>query len=596
MKGADSSIIESKGCSTAKQHMDKIREHLQTCAQEGLRTLCMASRELTEEEFDKWHSRHTAALASLSDDRATEVMRTANEIEEHDGSEVLGAIAIEDRLQDGVPESIENIRLSGIIIWVLTGDKLETAISIARSCRLLTGDMQNLVVTIDKRSISEQSSISGQLSEHMIVTENSKATYMLTITGDALGIVLAEEGMRKEFYGVAKRCTSVLCCRVSPKQKADVVELVMSLHRSQSETDETPVTLAIGDGANDVAMITTANVGVGLSGMEGAQAARAADFAIGQFRFLDRLLFVHGHESLRRNSILVNYNFYKNLVLCLSPFIYGQYTCFSGQPFYEQILYQMYNLVFTSLPCVVFALFDRPYQDLNKLQDDVWEYMPGREVKYFNVKIFAVWLVTAFLQAYSLVFIARKTMADGSISNGLTSGDMWSLGSVVYLWVILGTNVTIWRRSTVTLPIMIFVILGSVVCHPMATYTLEMVGVSELKGTFSWLYGQGCIRFGISTILFLAVHLIVGELIIGFMESLWADHIRKKESECKAKRMGSRSRDSPVCSELGYGHSNQCQFEKDNSRRLAKENLLAFGASEVVRDAEAAPLLGIQMQ
>merc|ERR1712137_360781 len=442
---------------------------------------------------------------------------------EHDGFEVLGAIAIEDRLQDGVPESIEKIRLSGICVWVLTGDKLETAISIATSCRLLAG-VTNFEIFGDKNSIE------GRLNEIQGKMKSNSQKYALTITGDALSTVLTH--LKKEFYDVAKDCSSVLCCRVSPKQKADVVELVMSLHKDL--TNVTPVTLAIGDGANDVAMITTANVGVGLSGVEGAQAARAADFAIGQFRFLDRLLFVHGHESLRRNSILVNYNFYKNMVLCLPPFIYGQYTSFSGQPFYEQVLYQLYNIVFASLPCIVFALFDRPHQNLDQLESDVWEYAPGRQVEYFDLKVFSYWLLAAFLQSFSLVYIARNTMADGSISNGLTSGDMWSLGSVIFFWVILGVNVTLSQRTTKILPLLIFFITGSVLMHPVATFTLEMIGVSELKGTFSWLYGKGCIRFGTSTILFLAIHMLVGEAIISRVEIGWQNSIENFKRKIKS--------------------------------------------------------------
>lgn len=115
----------------------------------------------------------------------------------------------------------------------------------------------------------------------------------------------------------------MLCCRVSPRQKAEVVELIKNVKKGVT-------TLSIGDGANDVSMIAAANIGVGISGLEGQQAARAADYSIGQFRFLKVLLFVHGRECYRRNSYLVIYFFYKNLLLVMPIWIYGYFSLYSG--------------------------------------------------------------------------------------------------------------------------------------------------------------------------------------------------------------------------------------------------------------------------
>jgi phospholipid-transporting ATPase len=129
------------------------------------------------------------------------------------------------------------------------------------------------------------------------------------------------------------------------------------------------ITLSIGDGANDVNMITTAHVGVGIAGLEGQQAARSADYIIGQFRFLKPLLFRHGREAYRRNAFLVCYNFYKNMVMVLPNFWFGVFSMFSGTFLYEKFIYQMYNIVFTSLPIIWWALFDYEHPRERFLKD-----------------------------------------------------------------------------------------------------------------------------------------------------------------------------------------------------------------------------------
>jgi len=153
---------------------------------------------------------------------------------------------------------------------------------------------------------------------------------------------------------IAEVCKSVLACRVSPKQKQEIVSLV---RKEKPEAN----TLAIGDGANDVYMITAANVGVGIKGVEGQQAARASDFAIGEFKILRRLLYVHGREAYRRNCYLILYNFYKNIVLVLPQFWFAFVSAFSGQIIYEQRVFQFFNIFFASLPIIIYAVFDKEH-------------------------------------------------------------------------------------------------------------------------------------------------------------------------------------------------------------------------------------------
>jgi len=172
------------------------------------------------------------------------------------------------------------------------------------------------------------------------------------LAGDQTLIMIeTDPDVKKRILDISDSMDVVLACRVSPKQKADIVQMVKSKYPEKTA-------LSIGDGANDVAMIMKADVGVGIAGREGMQAARSSDFAIGQFKFLRPLLFVHGRECYRRNSDLVCYTFYKNMLYVLAQFWFGFYSVFSGQPLYDSFIYQMFNISFTGLPIMWYAVFD----------------------------------------------------------------------------------------------------------------------------------------------------------------------------------------------------------------------------------------------
>jgi len=343
--------------------------------------------------------------------------------------------------------------------------------------------------------------------------QGDSVDHALTVSGNVLSTLLETKVLSDLLFQVARRCKSVLCCRVTPRQKALVVELVKTRHAQVA--GELPVSLAIGDGANDVAMITAAHIGIGLSGKEGTQAARAADFALGEFRLLERLVFVHGHESYRRNAVLVNYNFYKNMLLVLPPFLYGLSTVFSGQPFYEQMLYQLYNVVFTSAPIVVFALFDREEEDLHRLQTNPLSYIPGRRKTYFNGRVFLLWMSASTLQAVVLTYVAFAALGggfDASAGGASPSSDLWSTGAVVFLLVILGANMTLASRMNDAYPFSIAALIASVSMHPLALFAMDVViGSSFLRGAFTVVYGSGGLRCLLAVNLALALHVFVGE-------------------------------------------------------------------------------------
>ena len=307
-KGADTVILER--LAKNNQIVDATLQHLEDYATEGLRTLCLSMREVPDAEYHEWLQVFEKAGTTVGGNRAEELDKAA-EIIEHDLT-LLGATAIEDRLQDGVPDTIHTLQTAGIKVWVLTGDRQETAINIGMSCKLISEDMTLLIVN-EENSAATRENIQKKLDA--VNSQQSQGTehdvLALVIDGKSLTYAL-EKDMEKLFLDLAVKCKAVICCRVSPLQKALVVKLVKRHVKA--------LTLAIGDGANDVSMIQAAHVGVGISGVEGLQAARSADVAIGQFRYLRKLLLVHGIWAYHRVSKVILYSFYKNVAMFMTQF------------------------------------------------------------------------------------------------------------------------------------------------------------------------------------------------------------------------------------------------------------------------------------
>ncbi|KAK6537759.1 hypothetical protein TWF694_010670 [Orbilia ellipsospora] len=364
-KGADS-IIYSRLVPNQQQDLRKTTaEHLELFAREGLRTLCIAERVLSEEEYRDWMVQYDAA-ASASVGRDQKVEEVSELIEQN--LTLLGGTAIEDRLQDGVPDSIALLGDAGIKLWVLTGDKVETAINIGFSCNLLNNEMDLILLQSSENSIEaahalvlrnlrEHFDMQGGAEELALAKKNHDPpppTHAVIIDGDTLRLVL-DDAIKNDFLLLCKQCKAVLCCRVSPSQKAAVVRLV--------KVGLDVMTLAIGDGANDVAMIQEADVGVGIAGEEGRQAAMSSDYAIGQFRFLCRLVLVHGRWSYRRLAEMIANFFYKNLVWTFVLFWYQIYCSFDGSYLFDYTYVLLYNLAFTSLPVIVMGILDQDVDD-----------------------------------------------------------------------------------------------------------------------------------------------------------------------------------------------------------------------------------------
>lgn len=375
-KGADNVIYERLAQDVPDVILKKTALHLEDFAKEGLRTLCISQRVLNEQDFKGWFERYREANA-LIDDSKDEIIDKLNEELERDLT-LLGGTAIEDRLQQGVPDSISILSDAGLKLWVLTGDRIETAINIGFSCNLLGNDMKLLVVRPQEEDPTNVQYIDDLITEYLEDNFNIQVnTYeqvdeaikkargdhsipdsntALIMDGAALSSVFSKNDLvRQKFLLLGKQCRSVICCRVSPSQKAQVVKVV--------KENLKVMTLAIGDGANDVAMIQAANVGVGIAGEEGRQAVMSSDYAIGQFRFLTRLLLVHGRWSYKRLAEMVPCFFFKNVVFTFTCFWYGVYNNFDGSYLFEYTYLMFYNLAFTSLPVIILAIFDQDVSD-----------------------------------------------------------------------------------------------------------------------------------------------------------------------------------------------------------------------------------------
>jgi len=430
IKGADTMILER--LAPGEEQTDlyfKTIEHLETFARTGLRTLCLAVVTIPQQDYQEWAEKWQQASTSGNStaEREKNIEDVATLIERD--LKLLGATAIEDRLQDEVPETIEKMLLANIHVWVLTGDKQETAINIGKSCRLLQEGMDLIILNADsleesKKEISENLKL---FQEKGTVGQSNPAAVI--IDGKSLMHALHPD-VRKNLIDLCTSCKSVICCRVSPIQKAEMVQLVRE-HTGA-------ISLAIGDGANDVAMIQKADVGVGISGNEGLQAANSADFAIGQFRFLARLLFVHGAWNYSRNSKVILYSFYKNITLYVIELWFAIYNYWSGQVIYERWTIGMYNILFTFLPPIALGLFDKNCVAKTR-EANPSLYLPSQKGELFNHKVFWKWIGNSIFHSALLFWIPMFTMKTGVTWHSGNSDGYLVLGNTVYTVVVVTT-------------------------------------------------------------------------------------------------------------------------------------------------------------
>ncbi|XP_014642601.1 PREDICTED: probable phospholipid-transporting ATPase VD isoform X2 [Ceratotherium simum simum] len=427
-KGADSVIMEllsvasPDGASLEKQQMiirEKTQRHLDDYAKRGLRTLCVAKKVMSDTEYAEWLRNHFLAETSI-DNREELLLESAMRLENK--LTLLGATGIEDRLQEGVPESIEALHKAGIKIWMLTGDKQETAVNIAYACKLLEPDDKLFILSTQSKDACEMlmGTILKELQKNpastgqVSLTENlyqpptpqdSGLRAGLIITGKTLDFAL-QESLQKQFLQLTAWCQAVICCRATPLQKSEVVKLVRNHLRV--------MTLAIGDGANDVSMIQVADIGIGISGQEGMQAVMASDFAVSQFKHLSKLLLVHGHWCYTRLSNMILYFFYKNVAYVNLLFWYQFFCGFSGTSMTDYWVLIFFNLLFTSAPPVIYGILEKDVSAETLMQLPEL-YKSGQKSEAYLPLTFWITVLDAFYQSLVCFFVPYCTYKGSDI-------------------------------------------------------------------------------------------------------------------------------------------------------------------------------------
>ncbi|XP_039199502.1 probable phospholipid-transporting ATPase VB isoform X3 [Crotalus tigris] len=439
-KGADSAIMDiledpTKASAAMEKRIRRVRtqtqKHLDWYARDGLRTLCIAKKVLSEEEFQKWLNFHHEAEVAM-ENRDELLMEAAQHLESK--LTLLGATGIEDRLQEGVPDTISAFKEAGIQTWVLTGDKQETAINIAYSCKLL--DQRDTVFTINTESKETCESLldimleevqKGQVIPRKIWSIfGFKMPFSWSTTGcpnPVIGLVVDGRALNTIFQGhlehkflqLTKYSHSVLCCRCTPLQKSMVVKLV----RNQLKV----LTLAVGDGANDVGMLQAADIGIGISGQEGMQAVMASDFSVSQFKHLKKLLLVHGHWCYSRLGKMVLYFFYKNVTYVNLLFWYQFFCAFSGASMIDYWQMIFFNLFFTSVPPLISGVLDKDISAETLLNLPAL-YKSGQNSEIYKPLTFCLAILDAFYQSLICFFVPYLVYQDSDT-------DVFAFGTVV---------------------------------------------------------------------------------------------------------------------------------------------------------------------
>ncbi|KAF4983246.1 hypothetical protein FZEAL_1284 [Fusarium zealandicum] len=402
-------------------------KHLDDFASEGLRTLLFAQKFIPEQDYQVWKKVWTEATTSLNN-RQERIEEAGDMIEQ--SFDLVGATAIEDKLQKGVPETIERLRRANIKIWMLTGDKRETAINIAHSARICKPGSDLYILDITKGALDSQLiALTDDLQSGSIHS-------VVVIDGQTLAAVEKSPELSVQFFDAMLQVDSVICCRASPAQKALLVRAVRSRLKAFHGKKRRGLTLAIGDGANDLAMISASHVGVGISGKEGLQAARVADYAVAQFRFLQRLLLVHGRWNYVRTAKFILCTFWKEMFFYLPTAQYQRYTGYSGTSLYEATSLTVFNTLFTSLCTICMGIWE---QDLSAetLLAIPELYVYGQRNMGLNIWKFARWMLLGAVEG--VIAWYGIWAGYGWISPAARDQGLYALGTLTFtvgvLWI-----------------------------------------------------------------------------------------------------------------------------------------------------------------
>ena len=507
-KGADSIIKERKSPYTNPLILKQNEYYIDKFSKKGLRTLFINMKILSQNEYDIFYNE--VKIASKNLENKEKLLENIYDKIEKD-LYIIGSTIVEDKLQEKVPETIRDLSLADIKIWMLTGDKMDTAENIAKSCNLINENIylfrlcgqknsghDNAINSItefalkfrefkgrfnNNNSFNEQGKFAIIIDEKMLTkilpqdkdksfnNNNNKNNIIQTISKKAKNIIktikdqemtletnteVNEEDEEKLFMSIAKHATSVVCCRVSPSQKAKVV-LMMKRFNPKA------VTLAIGDGGNDVPMIMEANIGVGIYGEEGMLAVQSSDYAIGEFQYLRSLLLYHGRNNYIRNAELIIYFFYKNFCFTLVHFYFGFYCNFTGQTILDDWFISCYNLLFTSLPLGLRALFDidisiHDGKIVNLMLPFLYE--ENRKNPVFTIPKFFFQLLIGIIHSIIIFFFSIYLFQYDSINSDGKMGGLWYINVNIYtnILIVVSVNLIINTRYETIFNILLIVI------------------------------------------------------------------------------------------------------------------------------------------
>uniref|UniRef100_A0A8C2ZCX6 Phospholipid-transporting ATPase n=1 Tax=Cyclopterus lumpus TaxID=8103 RepID=A0A8C2ZCX6_CYCLU len=374
MKGAD---VVMAGI---VQYNDWLEEECGNMAREGLRVLVVSKKSLTDEQYQDFEARYVQAKLSVHD-RSLKVATVIESLEME--MELLCLTGVEDQLQTDVRPTLEILHNAGIKVWMLTGDKLETATCTAKNAHLITRNQDIHIF----RSVTTRGEAHLELNAF-----RRKHDCALVISGDSLEVCL--KYYEYEFMELACQCPAVVCCRCTPTQKAQIVRLL------QERTGK--LTCAVGDGGNDVSMIQEADCGVGVEGKEGKQASLAADFSVTQFKHLGRLLMVHGRNSYKRSAALSQFVIHRSLCISTMQAVFSSVFHFASVPLYQGFLVIGYSTIYTMFPVFSLVLDKDVKSEVAMLYPELYkDLLKGRPLSF---KTFLIWVLISIYQGSIIMY------------------------------------------------------------------------------------------------------------------------------------------------------------------------------------------------
>ena len=505
-KGADSIIEERLDKSTPKEVLEKSRYFVNLFSAQGYRTLYVAMKVFKEEEWEDFSSElEQAEMDTLhKKEKLDEIYQRIE-----NGLTLIGSTIVEDKLQENVPTVIKELRQADIKIWMLTGDKLSTAYNIGLSCNLINKDIKTFFVEGIEKKVDANFNVTNQKEQEEVILNFIKEykhfqgsvengfmpenkhllKFGILVDEKALLTITNNEEIGKLFLEVAKEAIAVICCRLSPLQKSQVVKLMKNY-------DKTKITLAIGDGGNDVSMIMEAHIGIGIYGEEGLRAAQSSDYAIGEFQVLRRLLFFHGFLNLMRNSIMVIYFFYKNFVFTIVHFFYGFLNDFSGQTIIEDWFISLYNLLFTSIPLAARGILDISFRPEDGIIVQIlipYLYKEQREKPHFNIKNFLFNLLKGIIHALINYFVTIYSI-NKSIDDEGHDSNLWVVSAVLFTNIILivSIDMVMFTQYHTWINVVVLVAL-TFLLYIIFLIAVENINIFTSTGTMNYTFSSGLV-------------------------------------------------------------------------------------------------------